>query len=301
MYALSLTGNRQDAEDLLQETFVKAYLSYENTGSIKYWLIVVLKNEFLQQQRKRKREILNNETDIVTSQQDVLIELIEKEERKELFREIQKLPLSMKQILIESVYFQMSDSDIASLHNITNVNDIPEADDLEKRINKCINRRIKRTVIRTVATILIVVLAVVFVVHPVMNAMFFDPSGMNEGEEQKMLCVMRDYVETNFPYREVVSLEIEEKGFGRYEIAMQMVDRSQPPINIGGSNIWVDMNWGKYGMKKDPDSVMTVNVGRFGCDWNDQEDMIKQIEELPKSADIFLSVSDTQQIKFQRN
>ena len=65
LYALSLTGNQQDAEDLLQDTFVKAYLSYENKGSIKYWLIVVLKNEFLQQQRKRKRETLNNEKDIL--------------------------------------------------------------------------------------------------------------------------------------------------------------------------------------------------------------------------------------------
>lgn len=36
LYALSLTGNQQDAEDLLQDTFVKAYLFYENKGSIKY-------------------------------------------------------------------------------------------------------------------------------------------------------------------------------------------------------------------------------------------------------------------------
>lgn len=37
LYALSLTKNIQDAEDLLQETFIKAFLSYEkqevsNTG-----------------------------------------------------------------------------------------------------------------------------------------------------------------------------------------------------------------------------------------------------------------------------
>jgi len=36
LYALSLTCNQQDAQDLLQETFVKAYLSFENKGSIKY-------------------------------------------------------------------------------------------------------------------------------------------------------------------------------------------------------------------------------------------------------------------------
>ena len=122
LYALSLTGNRQDAEDLLQETFVKAYLSYENKGSIKYWLVVVLKNEFLQMQRKRKKEILEGEEITLASKQDVLEDIIEQEERKQLFREIQNLQLNMKEILIESVYFQMSDSDIAKLHNMTNEN-----------------------------------------------------------------------------------------------------------------------------------------------------------------------------------
>lgn len=174
------------------------------------------------------------------------------------------------------------------------VNDMPESDGLEERINKCLNRRIKQTVIRTVGTILIVVVAAVFVINPVMNAMFFNPYKMNEGENQKMLGVMRDYVEINFPYREVVSLEVEEKGFGRYEIAMQMVDLSNPPINIGSSNIWVEMNLGKYGAVKDSDSVTTINVGRFGCDWNNQKELISQMKELPKSADIFLSVSSTQ-------
>ena len=129
LYALSLTGNKQDAEDLLQETFVKAYLSYENKGSIKYWLIVVLKNEFLQMQRKRKKEILNDEMNLQAAyknedktQPDILTGLIEQEERQQLFREIQNLPSNMKEILIESVYFHMSDNDIAKLHNITNEN-----------------------------------------------------------------------------------------------------------------------------------------------------------------------------------
>lgn len=126
LYALSLTGNPQDAEDLLQETFVKAYLSYENRGSIKYWLIVVLRNEFLQLQRKRKREVLHDETiaslEENTEGKDILTGIIEQEERKRLFNEIMKLPINMKEILIESVYFQMSDNDIAKLHNITNEN-----------------------------------------------------------------------------------------------------------------------------------------------------------------------------------
>lgn len=82
---------------MLQDTFVKAYLSYENRGSIKYWLIVVLKNEFLQQQRKRKKETLENEANLFKTQQDILEGFIEKEERKHLFREIQNLPEKMKE------------------------------------------------------------------------------------------------------------------------------------------------------------------------------------------------------------
>lgn len=174
----------------------------------------------------------------------------------------------------------------------TIMNDLPESDSLEKRINKCIDRRIKTTVIRTVVTILVIAVTAVFVINPVMNAIFFNPYEMNEGEEQKMLSVMRDYAETVLPYREVVSLEVEKNGFGRYEIAMQMLDLSQPPINIGKPNVWVEMNWGKYGSVKDADSVMAVNVGRFGCTYEKQEDMIKQIKELPTSANVFLSVSD---------
>lgn len=173
------------------------------------------------------------------------------------------------------------------------MNDIPKTDDLEAKINKCINRRIKRIVFRTVAIILLIILAAVFVVSPTMNSMFFNPYEMNEGEDQKMISVMRDYMETNFPCKEVASLEVEEKGFGRYEIAMQVIDNSKPPINIGPPNVWVEMNQGEYGSVKDADSVVVINIGRFGCDWNDQKEMISQIKELPQSADISMSVSDT--------
>jgi len=121
LYALSLTGNKQDAEDLVQEAFVKAYLSYENTGSLKYWLVTVLRNEFYNLQRKRKREILDDGNILTqkTSTEDMLSDLLEKEERQRLLKEIQKLPVQMKEILIESVYFQLKDTEISELHGIT--------------------------------------------------------------------------------------------------------------------------------------------------------------------------------------
>ncbi len=122
LYALSLTGNKQDAEDLVQQAFVKAFLSYENTGSIKFWLVKVLKNDYLQMLRKRKKEVLDDEIGVqyqVESGEDLLADIIEQEERRRLLCEIQKLPISMKEVLIESVYFHMSDDEIAKLHSTT--------------------------------------------------------------------------------------------------------------------------------------------------------------------------------------
>lgn len=45
-YALFLTGSRQDAPDLVQEAFMKAFLAWKNTGSVKAWLLTVLRNQY---------------------------------------------------------------------------------------------------------------------------------------------------------------------------------------------------------------------------------------------------------------
>ena len=115
LYALSLTNNVQDAEDLLQETFVKAFLSYEGKGSIKFWLITVLKHEFVSMVRKRKREIPSGDEhpilNEVSKEEGILEKLIQEEDRMRLFLAIQKLSLKSREILMES-RLDMRKSDI---------------------------------------------------------------------------------------------------------------------------------------------------------------------------------------------
>lgn len=126
LYALSLTGNPQDAEDLVQETVVKAFLAYEATGSIKSWLIIVLRNEFLNLMRKRKREVYENPSlsldNKASYEFDLLDNIIQNEERKQLYLAIRKLPVTMQEILIESVYLNMRDEEIALLHRTSQEN-----------------------------------------------------------------------------------------------------------------------------------------------------------------------------------
>lgn len=49
-------------------------------------------------------------------------QLIQEEERRQLFLAIQKLPLKSKEILIESIYFHFDDEQIAKEHHITREN-----------------------------------------------------------------------------------------------------------------------------------------------------------------------------------
>jgi len=58
-YALRLTGNYDDADDLLQETLFKAYRffdKFEAGTNIKAWLYRIMKNSFINEYRKNVKE-----------------------------------------------------------------------------------------------------------------------------------------------------------------------------------------------------------------------------------------------------
>lgn len=124
-YALFLTGSWQDAQDLVQETFVRAFLAWEATGSVKAWLLTVLRNLYFNQQRQRKREVTDDGALIAgmhAEEKDGLTVMMENEERRQLFREIRRLPALMRNVLMESIWFEMNDAEIAALHGLTKEN-----------------------------------------------------------------------------------------------------------------------------------------------------------------------------------
>jgi len=59
-FGLSLTARADRADDLVQETLMKAWKhhdSFEPGSNMKAWLYTILRNEFYTQLRKRKREV----------------------------------------------------------------------------------------------------------------------------------------------------------------------------------------------------------------------------------------------------
>ncbi len=58
-YALRMTNNSADADDLLQETFLKAYRfwdKYEPGTNIRAWLFRIMKNSYINRYRKETKE-----------------------------------------------------------------------------------------------------------------------------------------------------------------------------------------------------------------------------------------------------
>jgi RNA polymerase sigma-70 factor, ECF subfamily len=58
-YALKISGNSDDAQDLVQETYYKAFRYFDKfqTGTnSKAWMFMILKNSFINDYRKSKRE-----------------------------------------------------------------------------------------------------------------------------------------------------------------------------------------------------------------------------------------------------
>lgn len=60
MFGMSLSGRRDRADDLVQETLLKAWKcsdKFEPGTNLKAWLYTILRNEFYNQVRKRSREV----------------------------------------------------------------------------------------------------------------------------------------------------------------------------------------------------------------------------------------------------
>lgn len=115
LYALSLCKNAADADDLVQSTFLKAFLSYKEGGSIGYWLTKVLQNEYYNLCRRRKKLLSEGEVcweQLADQGPGVLERLIQEEEKRYLFECILELGDAQKAVLLGSIYFGLSDDEL---------------------------------------------------------------------------------------------------------------------------------------------------------------------------------------------
>ncbi len=132
--AYQMLGNAQDAEDVLQETYVKAFRSlanFEGRSSLKTWLYRIAVNEALMLVRRRKPQVFsmeeNSETDEGESETMEIVdwcclpegELLSEEARHFLEQAVQRLPELLRVVFIMRDMEGLSVAETAEALNIT--------------------------------------------------------------------------------------------------------------------------------------------------------------------------------------
>ena len=110
-FAVYLSGNADEAKDLLQETYLRAYRFidyYKTDTNAKGWLIRILKNTFINEYRKQSKkptqidyeDLYNNEEIEENDQVDLRSEIYDKLIGDEVTNAINELPVNFKLIIL---------------------------------------------------------------------------------------------------------------------------------------------------------------------------------------------------------
>ena len=121
LYIYSLSRNHHIAEDLTQETFLKALLSLpEEHGNIRAWLYMVARNLFFNYREKASRNVsLEEEMKRSDEEKDLLANVIENERKLQLYQALQKLDMKKREILLLQYFGDLSQKEIAAVLHIT--------------------------------------------------------------------------------------------------------------------------------------------------------------------------------------
>ena len=125
-YALMLTRNRSDAEDLVQEAYVRAIgaMGRLRTGSnVKSWLFTILRNIWLNQLRRRRNtpKIVGIDADestasgVVETSKDPHEVYVSTMECEQLREAIRQLPVDSREVILLREYEELSYQEIATI------------------------------------------------------------------------------------------------------------------------------------------------------------------------------------------
>jgi len=128
-YAFMLTGNVHMADDIAQETFVKAYKhfhSFRGEASTKTWLLRITRNTAYSHKRKafvrkvvlvdfQEERAVPNPSPSNTEAPSAEAEVIGRETLDEIWQGVMELPTKYRDPLVLSLHYELSMEDIASL------------------------------------------------------------------------------------------------------------------------------------------------------------------------------------------
>src|SRR5208283_4084197 len=113
-FALYLSSERGEAEDITSETFVRAWTSPEpiRVATVKGYLFTIARNLYLQGLRKKSRHVALDE-DLRDPQASPYAQAEQKEELRAVLAELQKLPEIDRAALLMRAFDEMPYEEIA--------------------------------------------------------------------------------------------------------------------------------------------------------------------------------------------
>lgn len=120
LYIYSFCRSRSMAEDLLQETFLKAILSLPDSHTnMRAWLYRVARNLTINAMKKPLPASAAQSEEIADPAGDPLAKILQKEQHRALYRALEQLPKARREILIMQYFGQMSHREIAAVLQTT--------------------------------------------------------------------------------------------------------------------------------------------------------------------------------------
>ena len=122
LYLYSLCKNESLAEDLLQETFLKALLSLpDDHTNMRAWLYLVARNLFFNYYHREKEKVPLEEAEQIqdTDAQEVLDGILKEEKKKILYLAMNSLERRKREILLMQYFGGLSQKEIAAILKIT--------------------------------------------------------------------------------------------------------------------------------------------------------------------------------------
>ncbi|HEX3470952.1 MAG TPA: sigma-70 family RNA polymerase sigma factor [Silvibacterium sp.] len=127
-YAMALSRNRSDAEDLVQETYVRAIPAAERLrkeSNVKSWLFTILRNIWLNQLRDSGGAVTMSGADIDqflpesagARTSDAHTQLVTRLEQERVRSAIQQLPDDFREVILLREYGELSYQEIAGVLN----------------------------------------------------------------------------------------------------------------------------------------------------------------------------------------
>lgn len=172
------------------------------------------------------------------------------------------------------------------------IDEMPEQEDFEKKIDRYIKKKIRNITIKTVCSIFVIIAVLFLMISPAMDRAYLNPKKLEK--DGTFQSVLRDYYEITRPYIELGTIHIEKKGFARYSLGMEAHDNTEK-INVGLETVWVDVLLGKYKNWNDPQMLLVTKLGAFEypSSKEDIDNLTKELEKLPESAKVSLAISET--------